>query len=96
MCGENDKCFLVGGSLDAPGTHWESHLGKIIWDHVTFLFFAGVKRRKTWLGGHSHGTWQRLPALLGSTECGSGQSTCVLIQPEVPGFRRSPVSGAGG
>lgn len=39
---------------------------------------------------------RRLSALLGPTECGSGQSTCLLIQPEVPGFRRSPVSGAEG
>lgn len=53
------------------------------------------ERRKTWIG--RPWSWNMAASInLGPTECGSGQSTCLLIQPEVPGFRRSPVSGAGG
>lgn len=84
VCGVNDKCLPVGGCLYAPGIHLEGQLGTVIWDHVAFLLFTGVKRRKTQCGGHSRVKWLHLPAF--APPSGTwGKAVCASIPLEVLG-----------
>ena len=68
---------------------------KIIWDHVAFLFFVGVKRRQIQFGGYRHVKWQHLPALA-PPSVARGRVFVLPFSWRLLGFRRSPVSWAGG
>lgn len=82
VCGVNGKRLPVGGCLDAPGIHLEGRLGTVIWEHVAFLLFAGVKRRKPPFGGRSRVKWQHLPAFA-PLNGAWGKAVCAFILLEV-------------
>lgn len=91
LCGVNGKCLSVGGGLDVPGIHWEGHHGKMTWNHVAFLLFARVERRKTQSGGPSP-VGQQCLTVLAPLSVAWVQQFVLLFSSGFLSLRRSPVN----